>query len=193
MLQNSSFMGYFSNSMFGPLKALFKSGEPEIKVVDKVWMSADAKFKACAAMASLNSSCIFIVWFEETYNSLSNILAEERIVLAQNVHHHILSDKMIVFVEHHPLAKKETAMFTALQLKEVPVLSSLDEPFFMRFGGERTLDLMKKLGMNEDEVVGSGLITKSIRNAQQKIEKQVTVEREAHSQQEWLTLNLPAA
>ena len=51
---------------------------------------------------------------------------------------------------------------------------------------------MKKLGMNEDEVVGSGMITNAIRNAQQKIEKQVTVEREARGQQEWLTLNLPS-
>jgi hypothetical protein len=99
---------------------------------------------------------------------------------------------MTVFVEHHPLSKKELALFSALQLKEVPVLSSLDEPFFMWFGGERTIELMKKLGMNEDEVVGSGMITNAIRNVQQKIEKQVTVEREARGQQEWLTLNLPS-
>ncbi len=177
--------------MFGPLKALFKSGEPGIKIIDKVWMSAEAKFRACAAMASLNSSCIFIVWFEETHKTLSAIAGEERILLAQKAENHMLSGKMIVFAEHHPLVRREMTLFSSLQLKEVPVLSSLDEPFFMRFGGERTLELLKKLGMNEDEVVGSGLITKSIRNAQQKIDKQVTVEREAHSQQEWLALNLP--
>jgi hypothetical protein len=99
---------------------------------------------------------------------------------------------MIVFAEHHPLSAKEMALFSALHVKEIPVLSSLDEPFFMRFGGERTIELMKKLGMNKDEVIGSGVITKAIRNAQQKIEKQVKAEREARSQQEWLTLNLPA-
>lgn len=143
-------------------------------------------------MAKLNNSCIFIVWFEETHKTLSAIVGEERILRAQQAESHMLSGNMIVFAEHHPLARKETALFKSLQLNEVPVLSSLDEPFFMRFGGERTLEIMKKLGMNEDEVIGSGLITKSIRNAQQKIEKHVTVEREAHSQQEWLTLNLPS-
>jgi hypothetical protein len=173
--------------MFG----LFKDREPEIKVIDKVWMSAEAKFKACAAMAALNSTCIFIAWFEQTYKTLSEAVGAERILLAQNISNHTLTDKMIVFAEHHPLSKKEFALFSALQLKEVPVLSSLDEPFFMWFGGEKTILLMKKLGMNENEVIGSNLITKSIRNAQQKIEKQVPAEREARSQQEWLMLNLP--
>lgn len=143
-------------------------------------------------MVALNNTCVFIAWFEGTYKTLASVVGEERIVLAQHVDSHALTDKMIVFVEHHPLSKKEIALFSALQLKEVPVLSSLDEPFFMWFGGERTIELMKKLGMNEDEVVGSGMITNAIRNAQQKIEKQVTVEREAGSQQEWLTLNLPS-
>lgn len=100
-------------------------------------------------------------------------------------------DKMVVFAEHHPLAKKEIALFTLLTLKEAPVLSSLDEPLFMRFGGEKTIELMKKMGMNQNEVIGSGMITSAIRNAQKKIEKQVVAEREAHSQQEWFTLNLP--
>ncbi len=178
--------------MFKTLQALFQSREPEIKIIDKVWMSANAKFKACAAMASLNTKCVFICWFEETYNMLKEILNEEQLVLADRATSLSFQDRMIVFAEHHPLSPKESALFKVLNLKEVPVLSSLDEPFFMWFGGARTIELMKKLGMNEDEVIGSNMITKSIRNAQQKIEKQVVVEREATSPQEWLNLNLPS-
>ena len=177
--------------MFEPLRALFKSREPEVKVIDKVWMSADAKFNACAAMAHANPNCVFICWFPETHAALKKFLNESNLVLARQAASMSFQDKMLVFAEHHPLSSKESALFKSLNLKEAPVLSSLDEPLFMRFGGERTLELMKKLGMKEDEVVGSNLITKALRNAQQKIEKQVLVEREANSQHEWFALNLP--
>lgn len=177
--------------MFGPLKALFKSGEPQIKVIDKIWMSSEAKYAACKAMAAVNPHCVFITWFEETHALLSQVLGDGRVLLAKQIPLDGLPGKMIVFAEHYPLLKKEIALFTTLQLKEVPILSSLDDPLFMRFGGERTIELMKKLGMKDDEVVGHAFITKSIQNAQQKIEKQVTVEREANSQHEWFALNMP--
>lgn len=177
--------------MFGPLKALFKNNEPAAKVIDKVWMSAEAKSKACIAMAHANSACVFICWFPETYEQLLRSIPEEQLVLADRSASRSFDGRMIVFAEHHPLGRKEVALYKALNLKEAPVLSSLDEPLFMRFGGERTIDLMKKLGMKDDEVVGSNLITKALRNAQRKIEEQVTVERDAYSQQEWFNLNLP--
>lgn len=177
--------------MFGPLKALFKSSQPEIKITDNVWLSADAKFKACAAMAKANPNCVFICWFTETYNLLRNHLDEKNLQLANQATTSLLQNKMIVFAEHHPLLRKEAELFKVLNLPEIPVLSSLDEPLFMRFGGERTLEIVQKLGMQENEVIGHRMITKAIQNAQQKIEKQVNVEREATSQQEWLNINLP--
>lgn len=177
--------------MFGPLKALFKSGEPGVKIIDKVWMSADAKFNACQAMVTVNPDCIFICWFPETRNTLKKFLNEKNVMLASEASSGNLQNRMIVFAEHHPLLQKETVLFKLLSLNEAPVLSSLDEPFFMRFGGERTLELMKKLGMMEDEIIGHSYITKAIHNAQEKIAKKVMVEREASSQQEWFSLNLP--
>jgi len=177
--------------MFGPFKALFKSSDSGVRIFDKVWMSADAKFKACAALAAANPNCVFICWFPATRDELTSFLKDDNLLLASEAVSKSLQDKMLVFAEHHPLSQKELALFKQLNLKEAPVLSSLDEPFFMRFGGERTLELVKKLGMKEDEVIGHSYVTKAIHNAQQKIEKQVQVEREANSQQEWLVLNLP--
>ena len=173
--------------MFG----LFNPREPGTKIIDKVWMWADAKFKACKAMAAANPNCIFICWFPETFDVLKSFLSERNLLLASHATSMSFQDKMIVFAEHHPLVRKEIALFTLLNLKEAAVLSSLDEPLFMRFGGEKTIELMKKMGMNQNEVIGSSMITNAIRNAQKKIEKEVVAEREAHSQQEWFTLNLP--
>lgn len=177
--------------MFGPLKALFKNNEPATKVIDKVWMSADAKFNACIAMARANSACVFICWFPETYEKLQQSLPEEQLVLADRAGAHTYDGRMIVFAEHHPSGRKEAALYKALNLAEAPVLSSLDEPIFMRFGGDRTIDIMKRLGMKEDEVVGSNLITRALRNAQRKIDEKVVAEREAHSQREWFNVNFP--
>lgn len=173
--------------MFG----LFKSAEPKIKIIDKIWLSAEAKFNACVTMVRASPACVFICWFPATYSKLKTFLNEENLVLASKATSMPLQGKLIVFAEHHPLVRKEEELFKLLNLSEVPVLSSLDEPLFMRFGGERTTELIKKLGMKEDEIMGSNLITRSIRQAQRKIEKQVKVEQEAHAQLEWFTLNLP--
>ena len=77
-----------------------------------------------------------------------------------------------------------------MKLTEVPVLSSLDESFFFRFGGEKLLDIMKNMEMKEDEVIGNPMITKSIHRAQESIAKKVLTEQRANSQREWFTLNM---
>lgn len=97
---------------------------------------------------------------------------------------------MLVFAEHYPLVHVEQSLYQRLGLKEVPVLFSLDEPFFAKFGGEKTIELMQKLGLKEDEVVAHTMVSKSIRRAQEKIGEKVKVERSASSQEEWFSLNL---
>jgi hypothetical protein len=165
---------------------------PKINVIDKVWISKEAKWKACVSMAQLNPSCVFITWFEGTAKELEGILGgSQRILLAEQVDVLKIMDKMVVFAEHYPLPKREEILFQALKLKEIPVVSSLDEPLFMKFSGERTIELMRKLGMNEDEPIGHSMITASIRNAQRKLEKKVITERKATSAEEWFALNAP--
>jgi hypothetical protein len=176
-----------NSSMFN----LFRGSKPSVKVIDKVWMSKVAKLNACRQMLAVNPSCLFIAWFEETANEFQHALENsDCVLLAQKVDPTVLREKMIVFAEHYPLGKKEEALFLHLNLKEVPVLSSLDEALFMQFGGERTIELMRKLGMNEDEVIGHAMITKAIHNAQAKLEKKVVVEKLASSAKEWFEVNL---
>ncbi|HEU5292145.1 MAG TPA: hypothetical protein VFU05_15955, partial [Cyclobacteriaceae bacterium] len=81
-------------------------------------------------------------------------------------------------------------LFTNLNLKEIPVTSSLDEPLFQHFGGEKLIDTMKKLGMKEDEVIGHSFVTSAIRNAQKKLEKKVRIEKTANGAEEWFRLNV---
>ena len=97
---------------------------------------------------------------------------------------------MVVFAEHYPLASVEENIFARLQLKEVPVLSSLEEPLFKQFGGQSTIDMIKKLTSNEDEIIGHSLVTKSIRRAQESSAAKSGTDYPATSSKEWFTLNL---
>ena len=175
--------------MFG----LFKKSDG-IAVIDKVWMSKQAKWKACSAMLALNPSSLFVAWFEETADELSRYLSlpsdKKTLLLASDLNVDTVQDRMVMFVEHYPLSSVEQDLFKRLDLKEVPVLLSLDEPFFQKFGGEKTIELMKKLGVQEDEVLGHAMIGKSIRNAQEKIAAKVKSEKKAPSQQEWMKVNV---
>jgi len=59
-----------------------------------------------------------------------------------------------------------------------------------QFGSEKIIELMKKLGMKDDEVISSSIVTKSVENAQKKIAKKVTNAINAKSQEEWVKINL---
>ena len=169
---------------------LFKKVKARPTVVDKVWSSKQAKWNACQQMLAVNPSCLFAAWFQETKEELEKSLGAT-VRLAGDLSASDVAGNMIVFVEHHPFWKKEQAVFTRLGLVEVPVLSALDDPLMTYFGGEKVIELMKTLGMKEDESVGNKWVVRSIRNAQQKIQDKVEVEKPARSQAEWFSLNLP--
>jgi hypothetical protein len=173
--------------------SLFKKSD-SVKILDKVWMSKQAKWKACSAMLILNPASLFVAWFEETAKELISYLHlpsdQKTLFHASDLTSEVIQNRMVMFVEHYPLPSVEQELFKRLNLKEVPVLLSMDEPFFQKFGGDKTIELMKKLGVKEDEVLGNSMIGRSIRNAQEKIAAKVKSEKKAPSQQEWMNLNV---
>lgn len=174
--------------MFG----LFDRKQPLVKVVDKVWMTQAAKWSACETMVGLNPQMLLVAWFRKTYDILAVRLGQrtgDQLILASQLSTDKIHDRMVVFAEHYPLVSVEQELFSRMSFPEVPVLSALDEPLLGLFNGERTIELMRKLGMDENEVIGHSMITKAIRNAQRKIEEKVKREQRADSPEEWLRLN----
>ena len=173
--------------------SLFKKSDG-VKIIDKVWMSKQAKWKACSQMLVLNPSSLFVAWFEETAQELNIYLGlssdKKTLMLASNLTADVLQDRMVMFVEHYPLPAVEQDLFKKLNLRDVPVLLALDEPFFHKFAGEKTIELMKKLGVKEDEVLGHTMIGRSIRGVQEKIAAKVKAEKKAQSQGEWMRVNV---
>ena len=177
--------------MFGLFR---KASSPRVDVVDKVWMSTEAKALACAQMQEADPSCLFVAWFEETFDHVKEWISPEinnEVCLCLATDPAVLNgkDRMIVFVEHYPLSGMEQQLFSKLGKNEIPVLSALDEPLFGLFGGGRIVGLMKKLGMKEDEMIGHSMVSKSINNAQRKIANHIKVEKRARSPKEWFEIN----
>jgi hypothetical protein len=173
--------------MFG----LFKKSSEGIDVIDKVWLSKQAKLKACVQMKQLSPHILLVAWFEETLGELRNQDGlSENTISAKDLTFDKAQNRMVVFAEHYPLASVEQTLFSVLRLSEVPVMSSLEDHLFFRFGGAETINAMKNLGVGEDEIIGHTMVTRSIRRAQEKIAKETHTDYAAPSCQEWFKLNM---
>ena len=172
---------------------LFKKKDPSLKIIDKVWMTETAKFQSMVDAWTKDNTISFVFWFDDTLQEATNffskqITASVPFLTAREANNH--SDKKIIFAEHYPLQQKEKDLYEKLNLEEVQIWSSLDEPLFKHFGGDKIVAMMKQLGMKESESVEHKMLGKSVLNAQEKIAQKVQFEQSARSQKDWLEKNL---
>ena len=178
--------------------SLFGKKETEDKdhlFKDRAYMTTEAKMKACAAIAKEKDDTIFIAWFTDTAKQFKNYfsangLNENRIIEASHLNTSQLLSNTPVFVEHYPMHSKEENFVANWKIRNIVVYSAMDEPLFKHFGSEKLIPLMKMMGMKENEVIEHSMVTKSIISGQKKIEEQVSIEKSALSQGEWMQLNL---
>lgn len=170
---------------------LFHKGDKKIKITDKVFMYKKSKLDYCQKLLSENPKTIFIGWFDDTISELESHIKDSggTVLNARTIHKAQVEGLTIIFIEHHPLKSKEDIAFKQLGLAEVIVLSALDEPLLMIFGGEKLIKIMQGLDMKEDEIIEHKMVSQSIANAQEKIEKKVPVEQSMRSQSEWIAAN----
>ena len=171
--------------MFG----LFRKKEPTVQVHDKIWMSTQAKWKACAHLYRQQPQTHFLSWFEESRNSLRDYFTAQGLDQAPitlTTAHIGSTDKQLVFIEHFPLQEEEQTTFKAMGLKEATVFSALDEPLFRLFKGERMIQLMQQMGMQPEECIENNMISAAIKRAQEKIRDKAMILTSARSQSDWL-------
>lgn len=177
--------------MFGWFK---KNSGPVI--IDKIWLHEDAKCRGLLKICQSDPNIVVICWFTATLDKLNAVFpfngTDSFVYLAGSVHGSMLKNKILVFAEHHPLIEKEKNFLESHGISKAEVHTSLDEPFMLHFGGERIANLMRSLGMGENDPLENKMISHSIRNAQESLSKKTVLELSAHSQAEWLKKNLPA-
>lgn len=178
--------------------SFFKKNKPGYTFTDRVCINNTAKFNAMLAEWKSHQNMAFIFWFEDSLQQANHFFSSntnEQVVLitAREATSMVLQGKTPVFAEHYPLLSKEVGLLQQLHLEKVLVYSSLDEPLFMNFGGEKIISMMKKMGMRDDEIIEHSMISRSIQNAQEKIAEKVIIEQSATSQQEWFRKNFPTS
>ncbi|MDP6469278.1 MAG: preprotein translocase subunit SecA [Pirellulaceae bacterium] len=201
-------MGFFDS--------LFSSKDPtNVEVVpDKIWMTSDAKIaglgKEVVERSKSESVAILLVaHFPDVLARLGDV-AEKQVenvpvmaVLASDLSLDIASNLNldesatidIIVGERHllPSVDERLEQFA----NELPChcrLShhlSLEDPMMREFGGDWVHHVLEQLGMTEDEAIESRMVSRRIKQAQQKIEGKASGSSKAESAAEWLEKNCP--
>lgn len=173
----------------------FSQKKKSAPIKDMIWINQMAKQNGCLKFIKEQPDIVVAAWFNETEEIFNQFLNEQNglrveIHQAKSMHSSQAFEKNLVFLEHYPLREKEEEVIENLNPKQVYVFSSLDEPLFNQFGGGKMVELMKSLGMKEDEMIEHPMISKSIVNAQHKLAQKVTIENSANSAKEWFERNV---
>ncbi len=173
-------------SLFGFLKK--KEKEPVI--IDKVWMNQKAKELGCLAHVGSNPGATLIAWSSLTFDRFQKYLNEENglaveIMMAGLTMPNRMKGREICFLEHHLFLKKEIEMLQSWKCEKAVFLNSLTDPVFYTLNPDRILLLMEKMGMEENELIEHAMVTKSIKRAQQKMEKERMLPEMSPAVKDW--------
>jgi hypothetical protein len=150
---------------------------------------------------------VLLYFFDETLKRLQHRIPAMTMLKAEKLMNDLASRSavkakpapMLVFAEHYPLSSTEDAVLAeignifgeeAANVK-VQFYTALDEPMMKIFGADKIIDLVKKMGMKDDEAIAHTMVTKSIHNAQEKLNSKVTAEIRCNSAEEWMKVNVP--
>lgn len=183
-------------------------------VQDRVWMTNTGLMNGLLAEAKENKAVLFVCTFSDKVSQLETFLrssgvdihelqnlmgighgasiisAERLLPMGQSTG--VTSRVKVIIVGHHPLLEKDLTLVNKVLpfTQGEPIFaSSLDEPLFMLFGGERIQGLMARMGMDAAEFIQHSMLTSSIQNAQKKIAEKVLVDNAAPSAEEWFRRN----
>lgn len=114
--------------------------------------------------------------------------------LPELVQRHSTHKMRFLFLGHYPLPLRENNLTSKLISKfgaerSITFWVSLEDPLMKTFGSDRILPLLETLGVKEDECIEHDIVSKSIKNAREKIGKSVISEVEADTEQAWFDKN----
>ena len=201
-------MGFFD--------ALFGGSKPtNVEVIpDRIWMSTDAKFLGVAREAKERSksdtvAILLVAHFPDVLAQLEMLASQQswevpcQAVQASNLNTDLAAslqlDKTaildVIVGERHPLPSvddrlKEFADQLTCRCRFSHHVS-LEDPMMKVFCGEWVKKTLAQLGMKEDAAIESQMVSRRIRQAQQKIEGRTFGSLDAESAAKWLEKNCP--
>jgi hypothetical protein len=165
-------------------------------VKDLVFASHAEREKYLLEISKMHDTNI-IAWFESDLNYLNRLFGGNWNHSSVKVYLHaslaaseINPDIPMVLWGRHPLASVEDKALAALPKVQLLVgMTSLDDAFIQHFGGDNLKSLMGKMGHKEGAILEHSMISASIRNAQQDLDKKVENPISANSASDWFLLN----
>ncbi|NUO03381.1 MAG: hypothetical protein HUU01_22445 [Saprospiraceae bacterium] len=161
---------------------------------DLVWMTDAAKKQGALSLITSAQNPLIAAWFDETIQVWQQFFeAENRSFPIESVPYLQpldVKDRNVFLLEHYPLASRETKVMQHWKPKDMVAFVSMEDPLLQLFGGDNLIALMQKMGMAEHEVMEHSMISRSIRNAQEKLDKNVVHEYPTDAQEEWFKINL---
>lgn len=202
----------------GLFDAIFGSKRPaNLEVLpEQIWLTTEAKFAGIAKQLEQRSNAdifatLLVAHFPDVLAQLETLIDQSsgnvpcKAVLASQLKADLgtafRSDGSalleVIVAERHPLpaAEEQLEEFAG----ELPCrcrLShhvSLDDAVVKSFVGPAMKDLLVSLGMVEDEAIESHMVSRRIRQSQQKIARHASGKQGAASATQWLELNWPEA
>ncbi len=182
---------------------------------DRIWISHQSKLdgvrKEVEERLQGGSSAVLVAHFPDTLDELNGIVAgatsggAPTAVLAKNLTLDVAGDLNLdrstmldlIVAERHPLVRIDDELLQFAQ--ELPCRCrivhhlSLEDPLLKVFLGDWVQNLLKRLGMSEDESIESTMVTHRIKQSQQKIANQAFGDSQEHSAAEWFESNMPNA
>lgn len=99
----------------------------------------------------------------------------------------------MIVAERHPLRKRDDALVEfARQCRcrfHITHHLSLDDPLLQAFAGNWIRSVLRRLGMTDDQLIQSRVVSRRIRMAQQKLSRKVTDESVSESAEAWFQKN----
>jgi len=186
-----------------------------VKVVpDHIWMTTEAKFKGLAQEVEERSksdsvAVLLVAHFPDVLERLQKIASQKawevpcRAVSADKLNTTIAASVTadesatidIIVGERHPLPSVDDRLEEFAD--ELPCSCrfshhvSLEDAVIRVFAGDWISNVLKQLGMKEDEAIESQMVSRRIRQAQQKLEGRAFGNLDAESATEWLEKNCP--
>lgn len=182
---------------------------------DRIWLSKKAKLDgieneiALALADGHGPDAIFVVaHFQDCLDELQAMVSQNRFdldrllvalaeALPESPSRAFEESRNVLFIigERHPLpSHDERILRVARSLScrcRLVFNSSLDDALLQAFSGEWLEGVLKRLGMKEDEAIESRMVSRRLRDAQQRIAKRATGDKHARSAQEWMEQNCP--
>jgi hypothetical protein len=181
----------------GTLNPTIKKKEAIKTVVkDLVFASHAEREKYLLEISKMHDTNI-IAWFESDLNYLNRLFGDNWNHSSVKVYLHtslaaseINPDIPMVLWGRHPLASVEDKLLAALPKVSVLVgMTSLDDALIQHFGGDKVKSLIGKMGHKEGEILEHSMISASIRNAQEDLDKKVENPISANSASDWFLMN----